>query len=397
MNINRHNYEEFFLLYVDNELSAADRRAVDVFVRDNPDLKVELQMLQQTVVNTDDIVLDKKDWLYMEEDIAALQENLILYADDELSPADKVSVEALLKTDKAALAEFTILQQTKLQPDTSVIFADKKLLYRTAGGRVVGFKWWRAAAAAVLLGFGIWGAVSVYKNNLTGPAGSGELVKDNKSNATQEKNSTPVNTTDAAKSEVEQNVTDDNIAQTVKHKPAPEQNNDINKQTVETYIDKNKSAIQQAQEKNNIVKEVNTDAVRYQKPSNNLPKPYFENINNNTGNEIAAADVIPEKHNGGKVSGNSTAVVRSNPKENISNGIVANSGNNNIEQPAAMLVSNNKTANGNENARYLDVDDKEKRTALGGFIRKAKRMIERTTNVKSGEGIKVAGFEIALK
>ena len=66
MNINRHNYEAFFLLYVDKELSTADRKAVDVFVKENPDLQMELWALQQTVVKADDIVLDKKDWLYME-------------------------------------------------------------------------------------------------------------------------------------------------------------------------------------------------------------------------------------------------------------------------------------------------------------------------------------------
>ena len=62
------------------------------------------------------------------------------------------------------------------------------------------------------------------------------------------------------------------------------------------------------------------------------------------------------------------------------------------------MVNTNKTADGEDNNRYLNVDDdKQKRTALGGFIRKAKRVLERNTNVKTGDGIKIAGFEIALK
>ena len=50
MNINRNNYEEYFLLYTDNELSEAERKMVDAFVAANPDLQEELLMLQQSVV-----------------------------------------------------------------------------------------------------------------------------------------------------------------------------------------------------------------------------------------------------------------------------------------------------------------------------------------------------------
>ena len=59
-NINRYNYETYFLLYVDNELSAVEKNSVDEFVQSNPDLGEELAMLFQTVLQKDDILLNKK-------------------------------------------------------------------------------------------------------------------------------------------------------------------------------------------------------------------------------------------------------------------------------------------------------------------------------------------------
>ncbi|MEI9957930.1 MAG: hypothetical protein WDM90_16880 [Ferruginibacter sp.] len=97
MNITRNNYEEFFLLYVDNELSAAERNAVELFVQENTDLKEELNLLQQTVFNADAIIFDNKHSLIKEE-VSALQENLLLYIDGELSAADKLSTEKIIKS-----------------------------------------------------------------------------------------------------------------------------------------------------------------------------------------------------------------------------------------------------------------------------------------------------------
>jgi anti-sigma factor RsiW len=39
MKIDRHNYEEYFILYMDNELSSDDRGQVEEFIQKNPDLK----------------------------------------------------------------------------------------------------------------------------------------------------------------------------------------------------------------------------------------------------------------------------------------------------------------------------------------------------------------------
>jgi hypothetical protein len=389
MNINRHNYETFFLLYVDKELSAAERKAVDVFVQENPDLRMELILLQQTVVSSDDIVLDKKDWLYMEEEPTALQENLLLYADGELTPYDKESVEALLATNKAAQAEWNILQQTKIQPDTAVFFADKQSLYRKETGRVVGFKWWRAAAAAVLLGFGLWTGIAVYKNYTKTAAGSTELANGN------ETRPNPVKATEPAgpaitTMPVEKAAAENMVATTV------QKNNEVQvNEKIKPDAEKN------AKQKNADSKEaVAVQNSNIKKADNNLPKPYSDNFNNKQSNETAITTVKPENNNSNKVSGNNETVVRTNPVEKIRNTVVPELNKINMTDPAttAAIQVANKASNEHDNSRYLDIDDdKEKRTVLGGFLRKAKRVLERTTNVKTGDGIKIAGFEIALK
>ncbi len=386
MNINRYNYETFFLLYVDKELSAAERKAVEVFVQENPDLQTELILLQQTVVKADDIVLDKKDWLYMEEEITALQENLLLYADEELNGADKKTIEAVLATDKSAQTEWVILQQTKLQPDMAVVFADKQSLYRKEPARVLAFTWWRVAAAAVLLGFGIWTGVSVYKNNSTTKTDTDEFSNSKNSNPAVIKNNTNSGNTTVTDQPDAKSVTENITSTTTKN---------IDDRVTENI----KSADEKISNKNAVTPKENTTVQNSsnKKSANNLPKPALQNINSNGSNEVTVQNVLPSNSN--RVSGNNDAVVKIAARENKT--VIENLNNsktdpNNIT--AMQVVNTNKTNADENNNRYLNVDDdKQKRTTLGGFLRKAKRVLERNTNVKTGEGIIIAGFEIALK
>jgi len=371
MNITRNNYEEFFLLYVDNELSAAERNAVELFVKGNADLKNELNMLQQTVINADAVVFDKTSLL--KKEFTALQENLLLYIDDELSVASKLGIDKLLKADSVAGKELALLQQTKLQPDAAVVFADKKILYRKESAKVVGLPWRRIAAAAILLGFGTWATILFIKTNKN----EGEIV--------------------AVKTDVNP-ATAPQVANTITPVQAPQKTTE----TANVVTPSTENATNQLQQKNiqsannnqqqNLPhqKVDNSIAVKEnnKKPSNNLPKPDYNNFNNNNRNEIDIAFVPPvntaadKRNSGDKIT---DAGIKDNPNKEVVNGYALNT---NFTEGDAGENNNNKIL-------YMD-EDKVKKSKLGGFFRKVKRLVERNTNITTGNGIKVAGFDIAI-
>jgi hypothetical protein len=361
MNINRNNYEEFFLLYVDNELSAAERNAVELFVQQNADLKEELNMLQQTVLNADDMVFDKTS--LFKEEATAIQESLLLYVDDELNVADKLNIEKLIKTDTAVGKELAILQQTKLQPDTAIVFANKNILYRKEAGKVVGLPWRRIAAAAIITGFGIWGTVALVNNNKTTET---TIVKNGEVKPTVAKkiqNTVQENTT-ATKEDTETVNTATTITENLVKQPAAKNDAPVNNK-------KQKDIPQQKNREETIAKEI-------KKPTNNLPKPDYNNFNKPNSNEDAIVTV---------------------PRVNTANDKI-NSG-----EKIINAVRNNTKVEGyalntsfTEDEPVADADeDRSKKTKLGGFLRKVKRLVERNTNVTTGNGIKVAGFDIAIK
>jgi len=155
MNIDRHNYEEFFILYLDNELTAEERRRVEDFAAANPDLKEELDMLLQSKLVPDTaIVFNSKEELLKQETPIGTHnytEWLLLYADNELGAAHTATLEQWIAQNPAARQELELLQKARFQPDETIVFADKHLLYRKEERRVVPIRWWRMAAAAALL------------------------------------------------------------------------------------------------------------------------------------------------------------------------------------------------------------------------------------------------------
>ncbi|MGB5028290.1 MAG: hypothetical protein WBO38_07295, partial [Chitinophagaceae bacterium] len=123
MNINRHNYEECFILYMDNELSSDERRMVEEFIQHHPDLKEELEILQQFKLSPDtDIIFEGKEELLKGQENPSLnlsnyEESLLLYTDNELNAAQKTMVEQFVKENPSIKKEMELLQRTKFQPE----------------------------------------------------------------------------------------------------------------------------------------------------------------------------------------------------------------------------------------------------------------------------------------
>ncbi len=156
--INRNNYEEYLLMYLDGELSPGDSKAVELFLKDNPDLEEELALLKQTLlVPEEKIVFSGKESLYKKEQGISLgnySEYFFLYIDNELDAGERTAVETFVLQHPQLQDEFTLLKQTVL-PAEQIVFTNKAVLYRKEEKRrpvvVISLRW-ASLAAAVMIG-----------------------------------------------------------------------------------------------------------------------------------------------------------------------------------------------------------------------------------------------------
>lgn len=69
MQLNKQTYEEFFLMYIDGELNEAEKKQVQDFILQHPELEEEFRTLQQSVFRPEEeIQFDNKELLYRKED-----------------------------------------------------------------------------------------------------------------------------------------------------------------------------------------------------------------------------------------------------------------------------------------------------------------------------------------
>lgn len=163
MNINRDNYEEYFLLYADNELTDSEKAEVLMFVMQNKDLEDEFRMIHFTISRPDkNIHLADKSFLFRDTNSAFINEKnyeeiFVLYHDNELTAKGKLETENFILRHKDLKSEFDLIGLARLTPEVSVVFRGKKRLYKKGKpGKVVPVMFWRMIAAALFIGFGLW-------------------------------------------------------------------------------------------------------------------------------------------------------------------------------------------------------------------------------------------------
>ncbi|MBL7741445.1 MAG: hypothetical protein JNK14_19655 [Chitinophagaceae bacterium] len=374
MKLNRQNYEEYFILYLDNELSSEDRRMVEIFAEENPDLKAELDMLLQTKLSPDTAVtFDNKEALLFHNsspiNLNNYEEQLLSYIDNELTVQEAKDVERFVAENPAIKKELELFQKTKLQPEV-IVHPDKESLYRREEKvRVVpiaiGMRWWRIAAAAVLL-IGISTTVIVLLNNKK-ENGQDDLAsgepKTEKTTEGKNSNTQPVITPQEATQEIAATTPDEPIQG---NKETAIKTAVVTKQKTNTTNENKQQALTVVPEETAIANNDNE-----KKQGNNLPttelNPYANGKPDPKQNEtIAQTEVTPE--------------ILTTPDKNTDIGAVT----------VASLQPSEEV-----------IEPSGKKNKLRGFFRKITRTFEKRTNIKATDGenedrLLIAGLAIKL-
>lgn len=361
MNINRNNCEEFFLLYADNELSAAQRAQVEDFVKENPDLASELKMFCKTVLAPEPLItLKDKSGLYKESAFISndnKEEIFILYQDNELNIDEQAATEKFLADNPLSQQLFAALAASRLQPEL-ISFGNKASLYRKEHNSRVVPMFWRAAAAIILILLAVYGVIS-YKDK----SGNNDVAIKLPASERQ-KLATPV-----IKQQTETS-SKDNLAIKPVTKDLEVNSTDVQtrKKELVKSDDRNKTKNIPEQDKSQIVEQ---QPVQDEYAVNQLPA-----VTNQVGTER-----IKPPSTDYAVANNKQLQL---PETELTN-----------HAADALQASYKEEESKNDNYVFYNIsEEKFKKSKVGIFLRKAKRVVTRNTFLSGSKG-KIANVDVA--
>lgn len=355
MLLNRNNYETFFLLYADDELRAEERIAVENFVQENEDLREELNMILAAVLLPDEFSFNLKDFLYKNSFVdGSLQEKILLKIDNELSTKELIELNKSILANTSAIKEEQLLSAAKLDTTEIIICPQKELLFKKERDTVVVFKMMRWAAAAILIGVGLFYGWSVYNK---------KALPDNE--IAVKPNIRPTNNQN--ENRIAPN--EQNIVSNSKINNSKEDNKEIQKIQAEIV-----SVGKKEQVSNSPVQK--TDAINTKELASN----------NEVQKTITPTDNIAVQ----TIAELQPAAISKLEKVEI-----APLTNDNIVPLASSYVQASFTEAETSNNKIMYMDEEDvKRSKVGTVFKKFKRIIERTAKIKTGNPIRIGGFQI---
>ncbi len=375
MNINRDNYEAFFLLYVDNELPASDQRSVEEFVNKNPDLKNEFVQFKELVLPAEEIIYTGKNNLYrLPQSSDLLNEKLLLHLDGELGASEINLITPLIAPGGEMYHDWQVLQKAKLNAKDQIVFPYKSLLYRKEPRKIVAVRFMKWAVAAAIVGAGFFVGLSLLnkKDRNIRVAENKVPVENIIPSIKPDQPSTAINIPGPAINTNEKFTATKNAKTTFKKKEQPSKRNGEENKNLANNQRKNKLIV--------------------------LPvKKEIKSANDNTllainKNQNQGKDINPQKQNEGALPGITTrpGSLSANALSDNNLSLVQDR----LARTAGLAdLTNDKNAN---RILYLD-EENLTRSKTGSFFKQLKRIIERNTKIKTEKGLRIGGFELAVK
>lgn len=137
--INRHNYESFFLDYLEGNLTAEKEKELIDFIETNPDLKDELNGWEDIKVasaDQDQINFPGKSSLKKTDSVFPMEnpfeEQCIAKIEGDLNKREETLFDQELKEDNSKHKTYKIYKKTRLLPDYSIVYPNKNDLKATS-------------------------------------------------------------------------------------------------------------------------------------------------------------------------------------------------------------------------------------------------------------------------
>jgi len=141
MNIDRNNYEMYFLDYLEGRLTTDETAALLLFADENPDLKALLEGEEMISLVPDETInfypksALKKKPVNGEASLQKInprnyEEFMIRFYDNDLNDSEQAELANFIKDSPTYMKEFELFGITLLKPDTEIVYANKNRLKR---------------------------------------------------------------------------------------------------------------------------------------------------------------------------------------------------------------------------------------------------------------------------